>query len=372
MPDVRRLILAGAGASQFILLEAMARGRVRADDAVMIGPATQLYEPMIPGWLAGRYVEDEITIDVRGAAERAGCRFIEGRVESLDADARTLTLTSGTTQSWDLLSFTPEELPAGLDIPGAARAVDVCPLRRVRRILPAIAEARQAAGSRTVAVAVAGAGIMGFEMAVALQERMQRDTTGVTVMLVDPANPLLADYDAAVGRIATHVLERRRIGVAIGSPVVEVTPRGLTLASGAVVPADVIVWCLGVAPSPMLASSGLALDAQGHVETDAMLRSVSHPEVFLAPAHCPRAGSTIVHNLGVATGTLTGKAMRPADLRPPRLRLIDAGKGSALFVFGDAAREGAWAGRIKESLDRRLVKRYRNAGALRTEPVSAS
>ena len=216
-----RLVLAGAGAAQFILLEAMARGRVRADEVVMIGPATQLHGPMIPGWLAGRFTEDEITVDVRQLAQRAGCRFVEVRVASMDAAGRTLLLEDGSRHQYDILSLTPDEQPAGLDIPGASRTIDVCPSRRARRILPSIAEARAAAGSRTVAVAVAGAGLMGFEMAIALHDRMQRDGSGVTVMLVDPANPLLPEQDPEVGRMRTHVaqsalgvIQRRRVMIA--------------------------------------------------------------------------------------------------------------------------------------------------------------
>jgi len=340
----------------------------------MIGPATQLHGPMIPGWLAGRFTEDEITVDVRQLAQRAGCRFVEGRVASMDANARTLVLEDGSRHQYDILSLTPDEQPAGLDIPGASRTIDVCPGRRARRILPSIAVARAAAGSRTVAVAVAGAGLTGFEMAIALHDRMQRDSSGVTVMLVDPANPLLPEQDPEVGRMAMRILERKRIGVAIGARVVEVTPRGLTLTSGAVVPADVIVWCLGVAPAEMLAGAGLALDEKGFVQTDATLRSTSHPEVFLAPSHCFRAGNTIVHNIAVATGTLTGKSLKQADLRPPRTVLIDTGADSALMAFGRVAREGRWARRLKDSLDRRLMTRLRT-GPVRAAPsraVSAS
>lgn len=365
-----RLVLAGAGAAQFILLEAMARGRVRADEVVMIGPATQLHGPMVPGWLAGRFTEEEITVDVRQLAQRAGCRFVEGVVQALDAPNRTLILDDGSRHQYDLLSITPDERPAGLDIPGASRTMDACPGRRARRILPAIAEARAAAGARTVAVAVAGAGLTGFEMAIALSDRMNLEASSVTVMLVDPANPLLPEQEPEVGRIAMRVLERKRIGVAVGARVVEATPRGLTLASGAVVPADVIVWCLGVAPAQVLADSGLALDEKGFIQTDATLRSASHPEVFLAPSRCFRAGSTIVHNLAVATGTLAGKSLKQADLRPPRTVLIDTGSDSALMVFGRMAREGRWARRLKDSLDRRLVTRLRT-GPVRAAPSQA-
>ncbi len=365
-----RLVLAGAGAAQFILLDAMARGRVRADEVVMIGPATQLHGPMIPGWLAGRFTEDEITGDVRQLAQRAGCRFVEGMVRSMDAATRTLVLDDGSRQSYDLLSLTPDEQPAGLDIPGASRTMDACPGRRARQILPSIAEARAAVGTRTVAVAVAGAGLTGFEMAIALSDRVGREASGVTVMLVDPANPLLPEQEPEVRRLAMRILERKRIGVAVGARIVEVTPRGLTLTSGAVVPADVIVWCLGVSPAAMLATSGLALDAQGFVLTDATLRSTSNPEVFLAPAHCFRAGATVVHNLADATGTLPGKSLRQADLRPPRTILIDTGADSALMAFGRVAREGRWARRLKDSLDRRLMTRLRT-GPVRAAPSQA-
>jgi selenide,water dikinase len=277
----------------------------------------------------------------------------------VDAAAKAIVLEDDTTEPYDTLSLALGPVPAGLDVPGVSRTVAVCPDGRARHILPAIAEARTAAGSRTMAVAVVGAGASGFEVACALRARLQRETPGASVMVVDASDEVMKDQGPKARRLALSMLERRRIGVALGARVVEVTSRGLCLASGAVAPADFVIWCTGAAPPTAISGSGLALDEAGFAAVDAALRSKSHPDVFVAGgAVSMREGRVLAHNLAVACGSVPGKTFKSYQRRLRAPTLLNAGDGMALLSFGAVAREARWAMRLKDRLDRRWVERF--------------
>ena len=71
-----------------------------------------------------------------------------------------------------------------------------------------------------------------------------------------------------------------------------VEPDRLLLDDGTEVPSDLTVWCGGFAAPPLARESGIAVDDQGAVLTDAALRSVSHPAVLAVgdSGHAPGPG----------------------------------------------------------------------------------
>lgn len=362
---MKRLVLAGAGPPQLALLEGLAAGHVKAVDPVLVVPdPVYVHDPMQPGWLAGRHDEAAMSIDLRAFAERAGCRYVEGEVRRVDAAARVIELADGRTERWEALSLARNSIPCDARVPGAAEfTIPVRPMARAREILPAITRAQQTFDQREIRVAVIGASSRGFETACALRARLRHDGTSATIMLVDGEPHLLPDCQPAAGSLAERVLRRLTIGSALGARVAELSRRGLRLNSGAIIPADVVVWTIGHVPPAGLRDSGLALDERGFVEVDATLRSVSHPDVFVAGASAD-TGTVLTDN--VAAFCSDAPSPRFRRYQPPgrQFTLLDCGDGSALLGYGAIAREGRMAMRLKDSLDRRFLSRYqRLAGA---------
>ena len=229
--------------------------------------------------------------------------------------------------------------------------------------MPAIVRAQEAIDQREIRVAVIGASSRGFETACALRARLLRDGTSATIMLVDGESHVLPDCQPPARPLAARVLQRLHIGSALGARVADLSRRGLRLNSGAIIPADVVVWTIGHAPAPGLAGSGLALDERGFVQVDEMLRSVSHPDVFVAGAAADM-GTILTDNVAAFCGDAPSPRFRRYHPPVRQLTLLDCGDGAALLSYGGIAREGRLALRLKESLDRRFMTRYqRLAGA---------
>ena len=172
------------------------------------------------------------------------------------------------------------------------------------------------------------------------------------------------DAPRARGRWRRASLRGSTSRSALGARVVDLSRRGLRLTSGAIMPADVVVWTVGDAPrgGPHQLGDDAGRPGLRAVRRDAAQRVASrrvrgrgigrHGD----RAHRQRRG-VLRRRTGTAIPSL------PA-LRPGSSTLLDCGDGSALLAYGGIAREGRMAMRLKESLDRRFISRYqRLAGA---------
>lgn len=347
-----RLILVGTEQPHLQVLDAIRAGRFRPDEVVVVGARTWRAPAMLPGLLAGEYAAGDVTVDVAALAHAAGARFVEGEPATLDAAARSVTLGDGRVETGDVASIA---LPLVPEVPAAgAGAVRAVAWSDVDALLEGVAAVGQAP------VAVVGAGRAGFEVACALASRTGPGATPLRIRLVDAGDGILADREPATRRLATRVLLDRKVGLALGARVESLTERGLSLASGASVPAGLAVWCTGPVPHRAISASGLALDARGFAVVDGTLRSTSHPGVFVpSRPDLVHEADVLVHNLAVATGARAGKAMRTYRAPSRPAALLHAGRGTAILSFGALARESAWASRLKDRLDRRVAERLR-------------
>ncbi len=137
---MRHLLMAGVGPAQLALLEGLAAGHVKAVEPVLISAApAYVHDGMLPGWLAGRYDEAAMSIDLRPLADRAGCRYVEGDITRIDAATRTIELAGGRKESWEALSLSKGSIPCDTRVPVAAEfTVPIRPMALLLEILPAI------------------------------------------------------------------------------------------------------------------------------------------------------------------------------------------------------------------------------------------
>jgi selenide,water dikinase len=364
-----RLVLAGGGHAHLFVLEAAAAGRFQGADIVLVSPTRhQAYSGLLPALVAGKLAEPSLSFDLQRLAERARVRFLEDRVEAVDPQARRVRLASGRVEDYRTLSFATGSQAGGLEVPGVReRALPLRPLARVRELL----EAADAAPDG-IHVAVVGGGAAGIEVACALRRRL-----GVRghVAVVDAAPRLLADRAEEASRVAEAELRRRSIGVAAGARVLEVTPTGLRLDSGAMVPARLVVWAVGGAAPSLFRDAGLATDGAGWLQVDDTLRSVSHPDIFAAGDAATLAGATWVPKAGVyavrqgpvlaanLAAVVAGKAP-PRRYRPRRdfVALLSLADGSAIFSRGTTAFASPFAQRLKDWIDGRFMRRFQRLG----------
>jgi selenide,water dikinase len=136
--------------------------------------------------------------------------------------------------------------------------------------------------------------------------------------------------------------------------------------------ADYFVWATGASAPPWLAAGGIETDAGGFVTVNAMLQSVSHPDILAAGdvasmvgQRIPKSGVYAVRQ-GPFLAENVQQRLRAGTLRPyaPQsitLALISTGDRHAVASYARFAFEGAWVWRWKDRIDRRFMQRYRAA-----------
>jgi len=324
---VRRVLLVGGGHAHAWVLRAGVPGEV-----TLVTPYPHhTYSGMLPGFVAGHYVAEEIRIDVAALAARAGVRLLLGRVVAFDAARRTARLEDGGELAYDVASLDVGS-EAGAP-PGALAAKPFEPF--MARWLEM--------KDRVRSIAVVGGGAAGVEVAMAMAH-----ATPARVALYSD-RPMFRPGLAR--RIARQLAAR-------GAALREAAYAG----EGA----DLVVWTAGAHAAPWLATSGLAVDERGFVLVDDRLRSVSHPEVFAAgdcatlrDAPHPKSGVYAVRHAPVLAANLRGEARRFVPQRRA-LALLSCGRRYAIADWGGMSWEGAWVWRWKDRIDRKWVEGFRS------------
>lgn len=280
-----------------------------------------------------------------------GIRLLVARVEAVDAEQRTVTVTGadGTDRlEYDTLLYTLGSTAADHDVPGVAEhAFHVAGRPSALRLRQRLDDL-----GGTGSVLVVGGNLTAIEAAPELAEsrpglRVTLATTGELGGWLGPA----------ARRHLFRAFDRFGITVHEHTTIERVEASHVVAADGTVLPADATVWAAGFAVHPVAAASGLAVEENGRIRVDRMMRSVSHPDVYAAgdsafairdngrplPMSCASAGFTAMQAVAAIVGDLTGREAPETSLSYVGNH-ISLGRKDGIFQFVDAAeRSKSWA-----------------------------
>ncbi|MFC9964023.1 NAD(P)/FAD-dependent oxidoreductase [Nocardia ignorata] len=281
-----------------------------------------------------------------------GIRLRVARVTALDVDRRRVTLDEGDHLGYDTLLYTLGSTIADHGVPGVAEhAYNVAGRPSALRL-----RARLDDLDRHGDVLVVGGNLTAIEAATEIAEARP----GLRVTLATSG-----EVGGWLGPKARRHLLRAfdRLGIAAHehTTVERVEQSAVFAADGTAFVSDPTVWAAGFAVHPIAAASGLAVEPNGQITADRELRSVSHPDVFVAgdsgfvvggngrplPMSCASAGFTGQQATATIIGELTGRAIKRTSLSYVGNH-VSLGRKDAIFQFvdGDArAKPGALCGR---------------------------
>src|SRR5215813_4566769 len=369
------LVLVGGGHAHVHVLKSFGMRPVPGVRVTLISRDVETpYSGMLPGYVAGHYSFEECHIDLGRLARFAGARLIRDEAVGLDRAGRFVMCRAHPPIRWDLLSIDIGSAPRRDDVPGAAEhTIAVKPIAHfAARWEALLARAQKMPRLR---LAVVGGGAAGVELALSADHRLDTLCRGAVEVTLLTREGLLPSHNSRVRRIFERILAEREIAVLTGSDIVRVEPGTLISADGRRIPFDEALWVTEAGAACWLAETGLPLTAGGFIAIDETLRSIGDTSIFAtgdvatmvahprekAGVYAVRQGPPLAANLRRA---LAGKRPRRAVPQRRGLALIGTGDKHAVASRGPFAAYGASWWQLKDWIDRRWMRRYRELPAM--------
>ena len=240
------LLLAGGGHSHALVLKhwAMCPRRRPSRSIVLLNRhSTALYSGMVPGLIAGIHRREELAINLRRLCDSAGVAFVRAEITGLDPTRQLLRLQGRPPLRYGLLSLDVGAVTAN---PSDRDGVPIKPLELALQFL----EQQNPHDQRPFRVV--GAGAAGLEVVLALRRRW-------------PQRPL--ELQAHPGRISGPIRA-------------SLIRAGISLVEDAGISPSTPLLCTGVTAPHWLGESGLPVNREGRLLTDACLQVKDHPGLF--------------------------------------------------------------------------------------------
>jgi NADH dehydrogenase len=357
-----RVVILGCGFGGLFAARALRKAPV--DVTVVDRTNHHLFQPLLYQVATAGLAAPAIAEPIRRAlAQQRNATVLYGEAQRIDVAARQVILENGDALDYDRLIvatgatdsyFGHDEWRA--HAPGLKTLEDAFRIRE-RILLAFEAAEREADPVRRAAwltFVVIGAGATGVEMAGTLAEIARHtlkgefrrfDPRNARVVLVEGLERVLPPYPQDLSERARVQLERLGVTVWLGRRVTGIDAAGVQL-GGDRLEAKTVVWCAGVAASPLGASLGVPLERGGRVIVEPDLGVPGHAEIqvvgdlALLPGHQPpvpgvapaakQMGRHAAKNLIAA---LAGRPTRPFRYRDYG-QLATIGRSKAVAMFG--------------------------------------
>jgi NADPH-dependent 2,4-dienoyl-CoA reductase/sulfur reductase-like enzyme/nitrite reductase/ring-hydroxylating ferredoxin subunit len=248
-----RIVIVGGGAAGNAAAEKLRQQGFDGSVTMVSDDASVPYDRpnLSKDYLAGEAQEDWIPIRSEAFYEEQKIRLlVKTSVRGIDARAKEVHLSTGETIGFDALLLATGAEPVRLQVPGS----DLPHVRTLRSLADSRAIIELA--ERSKRAVVMGASFIGLEVAASLRTR------GLHVQVVAPdRTPLERVLGPELGARVRAMHEDHGVVFRLGTVAASIGRDAVTLDTGEVLPADLVVAGIGVRPRVALAErAGLAAD----------------------------------------------------------------------------------------------------------------
>ena len=379
-PIVKHLVLIGGGHSHLAVLRQLGMHPVPGLAVTLITrEVVTPYSGSLPAHLAGHYNRDLMHIDLRPLAQFADACLIQSEVTAINLNDRSIKLGTRPDIPFDCLSLNIGSRPDSALITGATdHALAVKPIDRFLGNWESIkqqASAAMAAG-QDYRLAIVGGGPASVELAFASQIAIDPVESGnkqapgrLQIILVSAGKQLLSGHNARSREFVRQELVRRGIEIRFSSRVDRFDKNRLVLTDGTELKCDSAIYATGASLPEWPFQCGLAKSEDGFIEVGPTLQTTSHDFVFAAGdaatirneprpksgVYAVRQGKILAENL---RRFVTGRSLKRYFPQKKTLALISMGNKSAIATRGEWFYQGASMWRLKDTIDRRFLKKY--------------
>ncbi len=372
----KKLLLAGAGHAHIGLLRRMANKRLDNSDAkvevtVITEQPHTLYSGMLPGWMAGHYQLNEISIDIVELCRRAGAQLIQCSITAVDAYKQTLSTAKEEHYEYQVLSLNTgadtdltwlkSDSVASKDLKSKTTVIPVRPLpnfvEQWQHIL------KQAEQINHYKLAIVGAGAAATELVMAAQFALQQINPNHQAYLVCGEH-LLSGFDKRFSARVIKQLQRHSIDVIYERA--EGLAKNKLLTSKQMLDINAVIAATGVMGSAWTANTNLTTVDKGFIAVKATQQSTSHSNIFAVGDVSTRVDREMAHSgvHAVFGGVVEANNLiaylndEPLESYQPKNRtlyLLSCGDKYAIGSWGRISVQGQWVWHLKRYIDKRFV-----------------
>ena len=328
-----------------------------AVEVLLIDPQNfLLFTPMLHEVASGSLDPSSIVVPIRETLRQV--EFLQAQTTAVDFDARTVTVAYGLDRRTRTIAFDQLLITAGSQtrfppnlrphVHGMKTIHDALVLRNWLIGLLERAEIEEDPARRRalLTIAVAGGGFSGVETIGAINDLLHQvarhyrraSAASPTLLLVEPMERLLPEFDPALGEYTASKLRDAGIDVRLLTKVTAFDGRTLSLAASnhpgnaSSLSARTLIWTAGVAPSPLIEALPLQKE-RGRIVVDETM-AVPGQEGVWACGDCAAVPGpqgkpyppTAQHAVrqGMQAGRNIAAAVRgePAKIRPYRYEML--------------------------------------------------
>jgi NADH dehydrogenase FAD-containing subunit len=350
---IKKLILLGTGPAHLQVLAAF-KAAPRADtDVHLVTPSEHVvHANMLAGMVSGHYSVEDCTVQLPQLLGSSAIKISYATATDIDTGTSHVQLSNGAVLHYDVLSLsanpTVDRDAVNQDIPGAKEhAVFAYPTEQFAKLWPQVlGHAEQ----RALRISVVGAQGSSAALAMALQHRLPH----CRVTLIAGSEPPANDYPFNVQQRVRKALKQHNITVLQDSCTTIQADR-IELQSGASVSCDIPLLTCQSTNHAWLRASGLALDAQGSLSTNAYGQSILDAKVFSVHGHAASASQALSQNV---RALLDGQSAKTPIVLRSALSAITCGGRQAIASWASMSFQGRLAWRLQDVINQRWIRQY--------------
>jgi NADH dehydrogenase FAD-containing subunit len=364
----KHLVLIGGGHAHMVTLAKLHTFVERGHRVTVIGPTDHhYYSGMGPGMLGKTYTPEEIRFATKHVVEKKGGTFVRDKAVQILAGEKKVTLASGKTVGYDVISFNAGSYVPRLDLPENAK--DVYSVKPIEGLMEAQARILELVKQKKITIGILGGGPSSAEISGNIWQ-LVRDAGGIIPQItIFAGKGFMSRFPDNVRSKVEQSLIRRGIEINTGGYVQSVQSRMVTLVSGETRSLDFIFLAVGVKPNPIFNNSGLSTGPDGGLRVNEFLQSVDHPEMFgggdciyfekqpldKVGVYAVRQNPVLYNNL---MASLENAPLQPFDPEGDYLLIFNMGGGVGVLLKRWLLLDGQLAFNIKDYIDRKFMKKF--------------
>ena len=307
-----QIVVVGGGAGGLELVRRLGAkyGRKKHDIILVDKNLSHIWKPLLHEVAAGSLDANLDEVGYRGHCARWGYRFFQGSLESIDREAKTISLApvlddhgeeliGGHTIRYDILVLALGSISNDFGVPGVSEHCLYLDSReqadkfrtkllnhclRVSRAMMANPQADE-----QVKVAIVGAGATGVELAAELYNAAAAlkhyglevfDESRLDVTILEAGPRILPALPESLSEAARGELRKLGVTVRKQTQVIEARRRCMVTQTGDTIEADLMVWAAGVKGAEFLSELGLETNPRNQILVSETMQTLTDPDIF--------------------------------------------------------------------------------------------